>query len=163
MNITARDTGHWWPSGGRTEVQRRQIGNCIPGNKGQSTVTFGVDAELLALPPAIDIRKLLDWKADGVSVFVRFHFGSSLSLRWIFSASGLWHLVKWASLLRLYGHFKFAFVKLNILKITKHPEDSTIKVRWQIKGITTYQMLQQVCVQRTLMPSREALEAITVP
>lgn len=71
--------------------------------------------------------------------------------------------MKWASLLRLYGHFKFAYVKLNILKITKHPEDSTIKVRWQINGITTYQMLQQAYVQKTLIPSREALEAITEP
>lgn len=40
------------------------------------------------------------------------------------------------SLLRLMGHIKYAFVKFDILKITKHPEDGTIKVRWRIKGIS---------------------------
>jgi len=34
------------------------------------------------------------------------------------------------------GHIKYAFVKFDILKITKHPEDGTIKVRWRIKGIS---------------------------
>lgn len=34
------------------------------------------------------------------------------------------------------GHLKYAFVKFDILKITKHPDDGTIKVRWRIKGIS---------------------------
>jgi len=38
--------------------------------------------------------------------------------------------------MRLWGHLKYAFVKFDILKITKHPEDGTIKVRWRIIGIT---------------------------
>lgn len=38
--------------------------------------------------------------------------------------------------MRLLGHLKYAFVKFDILKITKHPEDGTIKVRWRIKGIS---------------------------
>jgi len=49
---------------------------------------------------------------------------------------GLEYLIITVSMLRLLGHIKYAFVKLDILKITKHPEDGTIKVRWRIKGIT---------------------------
>lgn len=40
------------------------------------------------------------------------------------------------SIVRLIGHFKYAYVTLEILKITKHPEDSTVKIRWQLTGIT---------------------------
>lgn len=72
-------------------------------------------------------------------------------------------MVKWASWMRVYGHFKFAYVKLDILQITKHPEDSTVKVRWQINGITTYEMLQQMYVQKRFLPTRDALEAIKKP
>lgn len=34
------------------------------------------------------------------------------------------------------AHLKFAYIKLNVLKITIDPEDDTIKVRWRISGIT---------------------------
>lgn len=36
---------------------------------------------------------------------------------------------------KIVAQFKFAYVRLQILKITKHPEDGTIKVRWRIVGI----------------------------
>ncbi|VVC24201.1 Hypothetical protein CINCED_3A004961 [Cinara cedri] len=49
---------------------------------------------------------------------------------------GLHYFMTTISILRLMGHIKYAFVKFDILKITKHPEDGTIKVRWRIKGIT---------------------------
>lgn len=49
---------------------------------------------------------------------------------------GLEYFMTTISLLRLMGHIKYAFVKFDILKITKHPEDGTIKVRWRIKGIS---------------------------
>jgi hypothetical protein len=38
------------------------------------------------------------------------------------------------------GHIKFAHVKLDIIKITMHPEDATVKVRWRIRGITGLKM-----------------------
>lgn len=34
------------------------------------------------------------------------------------------------------AHLKFAYIKLNVLKITIDPEDDTIKVRWRISGVT---------------------------
>lgn len=34
------------------------------------------------------------------------------------------------------GHFKYAFVKMDIIKITKHPDEFTIKCRWTIRGIS---------------------------
>jgi len=49
---------------------------------------------------------------------------------------GLFHYVKQIALLRMIGHFKFAYVRFDILKITSHPEDGTVKVRWRIRGIS---------------------------
>ncbi|CAH1964863.1 unnamed protein product [Acanthoscelides obtectus] len=49
---------------------------------------------------------------------------------------GMYNYVKQVALLRIVGHIKFAYVKFDILKITFHPEDSTVKVRWSIKGIS---------------------------
>lgn len=49
---------------------------------------------------------------------------------------GLEYFMSTISILRLMGHIKYAFVKFDILKITKHPEDGTIKIRWRIKGIS---------------------------
>lgn len=44
--------------------------------------------------------------------------------------------MKQVALLRTVGHLKFAYVKFEILKITSHPEDGTIKIRWRIRGIS---------------------------
>lgn len=44
--------------------------------------------------------------------------------------------MKQVALLRTVGHFKYAFVKMEILKITKHPEEMTIKCRWRVNGIS---------------------------
>jgi hypothetical protein len=49
---------------------------------------------------------------------------------------GLYGYVKEVALLRLVGHLRFAYVKFDLLKITSHPEDSTIRVRWRIRGIS---------------------------
>ncbi|XP_063601671.1 uncharacterized protein LOC134777745 [Penaeus indicus] len=50
--------------------------------------------------------------------------------------TGLMAYVKQVALLRTVGHLKFAFVKFEILKMTKHPEDGTVRVRWRIKGLS---------------------------
>ncbi|OAD56991.1 hypothetical protein WN48_02790, partial [Eufriesea mexicana] len=49
---------------------------------------------------------------------------------------GIHQYFKQISLLRLIGHIKFAYVKLGIIKMSIHPEDSSIKVRWRIAGIS---------------------------
>uniref|UniRef100_A0A1B6D445 Uncharacterized protein n=1 Tax=Clastoptera arizonana TaxID=38151 RepID=A0A1B6D445_9HEMI len=54
---------------------------------------------------------------------------------------GLYPFIKQIALLRTVGHLKFAYVKFHVLKITSHPEDSTIKVRWRIRGITGFRVL----------------------
>ncbi|XP_056638148.1 uncharacterized protein LOC130446102 [Diorhabda sublineata] len=54
---------------------------------------------------------------------------------------GLYNYVKQVALLRTVGHLKFAYVKFEILKITKHPEDSSVKVRWQIRGISALKVM----------------------
>lgn len=45
------------------------------------------------------------------------------------------------ALLRTVGHLKFAYVKFEVLKITKHPEDYTVKVRWRIRGISAMKVM----------------------
>jgi hypothetical protein len=54
---------------------------------------------------------------------------------------GLYHYVKQIALLRTVGHLKFAYVKFEILKITMHPEDGTVKIRWRIRGISGLKVL----------------------
>ncbi|KAK9746813.1 Protein of unknown function DUF2358 [Popillia japonica] len=49
---------------------------------------------------------------------------------------GLYNYIKQVSLLRTVGHLKYAYVKFEILKITQNPEDSSVKVRWRIRGIS---------------------------
>nr|XP_045598649.1 uncharacterized protein LOC123758369 [Procambarus clarkii] len=49
---------------------------------------------------------------------------------------GLMSYVRQVALLRTVGHFKFAHVRFEILKITKHPEDGTVRVRWRIVGLS---------------------------
>lgn len=43
--------------------------------------------------------------------------------------------------MRTVGHLKFAYVKLEVLKITKHPEDNTVKVRWRVRGISALKVM----------------------
>lgn len=52
------------------------------------------------------------------------------------STTGIHEYMKQIAILKIVGHIKFAYVKCNILKITMHPEDNTIKVRWRIEGIS---------------------------
>lgn len=49
---------------------------------------------------------------------------------------GIYPYVKTIALLRTVGHLKYAYVKLMILRITKHPEDGTIRCRWRVVGIS---------------------------
>lgn len=56
---------------------------------------------------------------------------------------GLYHYVKQVALLRTVGHLKYAYVTLEVIKITKHPEENTVKVRWRIKGISAMRVMFQ--------------------
>uniref|UniRef100_A0A336MBZ4 CSON013935 protein n=1 Tax=Culicoides sonorensis TaxID=179676 RepID=A0A336MBZ4_CULSO len=49
---------------------------------------------------------------------------------------GIYPYVKTVALLRTVGHLKYAYVKFTILRITKHPEDGTIRCRWRVVGIS---------------------------
>lgn len=35
-------------------------------------------------------------------------------------------------LLYIIGHLRFMYINLDVMKITSHPEDGTVKVRWKI-------------------------------
>lgn len=56
---------------------------------------------------------------------------------------GLYHYVKQVALLRTVGHLKYAYVTLEVIKITKHPEENTVKVRWRVKGISAMRVMFQ--------------------
>lgn len=43
--------------------------------------------------------------------------------------------------LRTVGHLKFAYVSLEVLKITKHTDDYTVKVRWRVRGISALKVM----------------------
>lgn len=49
---------------------------------------------------------------------------------------GLYHFVKQVAFLKTIGHLKYAYVKFDVLRITKHPDDFTIKIRWRVRGIS---------------------------
>lgn len=65
--------------------------------------------------------------------FLHFHADPLLLL---FGFSGVYSYVKQVALLRTVGHLKYAYVKFEVIKITMHPEESTIKIRWRIRGIS---------------------------
>lgn len=56
---------------------------------------------------------------------------------------GLYHYVKQVALLRTVGHLKYAYVKFEILKMTKHQQDFSVKVRWSVRGISGLKVMFQ--------------------
>lgn len=58
-------------------------------------------------------------------------------------SSGLYHYVKQVALLRTVGHLKYAYVKFEIIKITMHPEENTVKIRWRVRGISGMKVMFQ--------------------
>lgn len=61
----------------------------------------------------------------------------------LFFHSGIFHYIKQVALLRTVGHIKFAYVNFEIIKITMNHEDSTIRVRWRIRGISAMKVMLQ--------------------
>ncbi|XP_022203710.2 uncharacterized protein LOC111060353 [Nilaparvata lugens] len=49
---------------------------------------------------------------------------------------GLSNYVTSISLMKLGSHLKFAYVKFEIINITKHPEEGSVKLRWRIRGLS---------------------------
>lgn len=62
--------------------------------------------------------------------------------------------VKELTFVRFYGHLKYAYVKAEVLKMTKHMEDSSIKVRWRISGISGYRILFKMIEFRVWRPKQ---------
>ncbi|CAL1297499.1 unnamed protein product [Larinioides sclopetarius] len=44
-------------------------------------------------------------------------------------------------ILKIYGYLQYAKVKVEVLKITHHIEDGTVRVRWRVKGISRHRLL----------------------
>lgn len=49
---------------------------------------------------------------------------------------GIAKYVQQIALVRILAHLRYSHVKLEILKITQHPEDGTVRVRWRIVGVS---------------------------
>lgn len=49
---------------------------------------------------------------------------------------GVVNYAKQLIFLRMIGHIKFAHVKFQVIKITMHSDDGTVKVRWRIRGVS---------------------------
>ncbi|XP_072758483.1 uncharacterized protein [Anoplolepis gracilipes] len=56
------------------------------------------------------------------------------------TTKGITNYAKQLILLRTIGHIKFAHVKLQVLKITMHSDDGTVKIRWRIRGVTGWKV-----------------------
>jgi len=54
---------------------------------------------------------------------------------------GLDQYMKIVNLLKLTAHIRFVYVRFHILKMTKHPEDGSIRIRWRIAGLGMVRML----------------------
>ncbi|XP_037959753.1 uncharacterized protein C6orf136 homolog [Teleopsis dalmanni] len=57
---------------------------------------------------------------------------------------GLFHYVTQIALFRTVGHIKYAYIKFEVLKITKHKEDYTIKIRWRVRGISGMKLVLHI-------------------
>lgn len=68
--------------------------------------------------------------------------------------SGIVNYLKQMSYLRIYAHFVYAYAKVDVMKITKHIEDSSVKVRWRITGITGYSILFKMIQFRVWRPTQ---------
>lgn len=64
-----------------------------------------------------------------------------LKFNFVFFYSGITEYKRHLCNLRLYVLFAYADVRLDVIKMTKHIEDSSIKVRWRITGIAGYTIL----------------------
>lgn len=77
------------------------------------------------------------------------------------NTTGIFPYIKQVQLLKIVGHLKYAYITFNILKITVHPEDNSVKVRWRIEGIggmKIFSMLWNI-KSLTLRPPASAHEA----
>ena len=45
------------------------------------------------------------------------------------------------SMLKIKAHLSYSSVGLKLLKITKHEDEGTVKVRWQIRGISGWRII----------------------
>ncbi|XP_054919235.2 uncharacterized protein [Dermacentor andersoni] len=49
---------------------------------------------------------------------------------------GITGYVQQMALVRILGHLRYAHVQLEVLKMTTHKEDSTVRIRWRIVGVS---------------------------
>lgn len=54
---------------------------------------------------------------------------------------GIAGYVQQLALVRILGHLRYAHVKLEILKMTLHKDDGTIRIRWRITGVSGLRVL----------------------
>lgn len=57
------------------------------------------------------------------------------------TTQGLLGYVQQLALVRVLGHLRYAHVKLDVLKMTVHQDDSTVRIRWRIVGVSGLRVL----------------------
>lgn len=63
---------------------------------------------------------------------------------------GLSAYVQSMYIMRLYGLLHFAKVKVEILKVTHHIEDGTVRVRWRVNGLPRHRLVLQLWKQKVM-------------
>uniref|UniRef100_A0A336MA01 CSON013935 protein n=1 Tax=Culicoides sonorensis TaxID=179676 RepID=A0A336MA01_CULSO len=113
-------------------------------NYDQSSPKQGSHDENFGRPDPGDLHKVFETLSNTLpTLFVKPMDYSIYSPNLIFEDNirgrrtvGIYPYVKTVALLRTVGHLKYAYVKFTILRITKHPEDGTIRCRWRVVGIS---------------------------
>lgn len=60
------------------------------------------------------------------------------------SSKGLNGYIKQVLWIRTLGHLMYAYVKFDVFKITMHPEDNTIRVRWRVRGLSGFKVVTNI-------------------
>lgn len=54
---------------------------------------------------------------------------------------GLKRYIQTMYVMRFYGYLHFTKVKVEVLKITHHTDDGTVRVRWRVNGLPRHKLV----------------------
>lgn len=63
---------------------------------------------------------------------------------YLFNYRGINGYIKQVLWMRSLGHLMYAYVKFDVFKITMHPEDNTVKVRWRVRGLSGFKVVTNI-------------------
>jgi len=108
------------------------FGSSQPKNKSSNTGEKKPDMDKMALELAHHLTNVFVQQSEWGIFHPNLVFEDRIRGKRI---EGLMNYIKFVNLIRILAHIKFVYVRFHILKLTKHPEDGTIRIRWRIAGM----------------------------